>query len=198
MFVVWPTPQAEEAGVFAAFFLGLSEAACAGGVKLLRRVIPREAMMAALGGVSITFISMPFIFQIFETPAVALLPFGVVLLSWGSRVRLPLRIPGAAAALMLGAGIGWSLHLLGSNTDKFFGGGGGGSDQVVRVDNLPWPCFGLFRRAMRFDLYVHHLPNVLPLMLVNLISNLACVESAAQVGDDCYDATTARQICAFI
>ena len=56
-----------EARVPCAVRAGLCEILCAAGVKLLRRTIPKAAMMSALGGVAITFISMPFMFDIFQT-----------------------------------------------------------------------------------------------------------------------------------
>ena len=62
----------------------------------LRRHTPRAALLSALAGIAITFIAMLFVFQIFESPAVALIPMLIVLVTYAFRQRLPLVLRGGA------------------------------------------------------------------------------------------------------
>src|SRR5277367_677076 len=57
----------------------------------IRRHTPRAALLSALAGVGITFISMGFIFRIFSSPLIALFPALLVLIGYAGRVRWPRR-----------------------------------------------------------------------------------------------------------
>ena len=63
----------------------------------LRRHTPRAALLCALAGIALTFISMGFIFQIFSAPAIALIPMMIILIAYASRVKMPLGLPGEQA-----------------------------------------------------------------------------------------------------
>ena len=166
------------------FILGLFELPCVLLVSIFRRVIPKAAMMSALAGVSLTFISMTFVVQIFENPAIGILPLVLILVCYGSNVRLPFKLPAALVALLLGAMIAYifkwaGLGYLVPNEDiKSAGSSVAGvyfPTQTVTtvfsavVDPATWP-------------YVTSV--VLPMMLINLVNNIACVESARSVGDE--------------
>ena len=59
----------------------------------LYRFLPLPALMGA-----ITFIAMGFVFLIFASPAVAMVPMLLILVAYASRVQLPMRIPGGLVA----------------------------------------------------------------------------------------------------
>jgi AGZA family xanthine/uracil permease-like MFS transporter len=62
------------AGLFACLLNGLMEIAGAFVGDQVRRVTPRAGLLSSLAGIAITFIAMGFVFQIFASPAVALVP----------------------------------------------------------------------------------------------------------------------------
>ena len=106
-------PQlAWKAGVFACFLSGIMECIGAFIGDWLRRYTPRAALLSALAGIAITFISMLFVFQIFESPAIALVPMLIVLVAYASRQRLPLGLPGGLVAVIVGVALGWLFYLL--------------------------------------------------------------------------------------
>src|SRR5207245_2387180 len=59
---------------------------------------------------AITFISMGFVFQIFAHPWIALFPMLLLLATYGSRVRLPLGVPGGLAAVAIGTALAWMVR----------------------------------------------------------------------------------------
>ena len=193
------TGDAEKAyrtGLFACFMLGLLELPCVFLVAAMRRAIPRAAMMSALAGVSLTFISMTFAMQIFESPALAIVPMVVILVCYGSHVQLPFKIPAGLLALVLGAAIAWSLRLLGLSLfqplvvhPQAFSAKHGGvatddAGSAVLPPFLPKIMVGQVWEALMDPDSWPYLTVVLPMLMVNIVTNLSCVESAAAVGDD--------------
>merc|ERR1719331_2965884 len=70
---------------------------------LIRQTIPKPALLSALAGTSITFLTLQFIFQIFERPLTGFIPFIFIVLSFSATVRLPFGIPGGFFAILSGA-----------------------------------------------------------------------------------------------
>ena len=54
---------------------------------IIRRITPRAALLGTLAGVSITFISMRPALEMFMTPVIGLVCFGIVLAAWFGGVR---------------------------------------------------------------------------------------------------------------
>ena len=79
----------------------------------IRRFTPRAAMLGALAGISIAFISMRPAFQMWEVPWIAFISFGIILISWTANVRLPFGIPGGLAAVIVGTVIAWVVTMFG-------------------------------------------------------------------------------------
>ena len=92
-----------EAGVFACLLSGLFELAGAFCADPLRRSAPRAALLSALAGIALTFISMGFAFRIFASPAVALLPMLLIVIAYAGRIRLG--IPAGLLAIAIGVGV---------------------------------------------------------------------------------------------
>ena len=89
-----------QAGLFACFLSGIMETLGSFVGDWLRRQTPRAALLAALSGIAIAFIAMGFVFQIFATPIIALLPLVLILISYASGAKLPLGIPGGLVAVV--------------------------------------------------------------------------------------------------
>ena len=104
-------------GLVACFLNGVIEILAAFVAESVRRVTPRAALLSALSGIAITFISMDFTFKIFAQPLVALVPMAVIFVAYFSHQRLPLGLPGGMVAIAIGTMLGW---LLGTMDGKAF------------------------------------------------------------------------------
>ena len=96
-----------QAGLAWAFVIGVIILAGAFVGPTVRRYTPRAAMLGALAGISIAFISLRPAFQSWQVPWLSFLSLGIILVSWTARVRLPWGIPGGLAAVLLGTALAW-------------------------------------------------------------------------------------------
>ncbi|MEM9445179.1 MAG: NCS2 family permease [Verrucomicrobiota bacterium] len=100
-------------GLFACLVSGLLETIGAFCGDYIRRHTPRAALLSALAGIAITFIAMGFVFQIFASPIVALVPALLIILFYASNMKLPLNLPGGLVAVFVGTALAWILKSLG-------------------------------------------------------------------------------------
>jgi len=177
-------------GLACCFTLGVLELPCLFFVDRIRKVVPRAAMMSAMAGVSLTFIAMTFTVQIFSNPAVAIVPLTVILVCYGSNVQLPYKIPAGALALVLGTVIVFGAELLNielmdpasenSSKASVEAISSAGGDSVF----LPSSAVPDVLSALLDQRTWPYITVVLPLLIVNVVTNLSCLEGAAAVGDD--------------
>ncbi len=166
-----------QAGVFACLLSGILETAGAFVGPWLRRHTPRAALLSSLAGVAITFIAMGFIFQIFASPAIALLPMMIILLAYASRRRLPWGLPGGFVAVLVGTALAWGFKLLGYDffTQPYqpytFG--------FHPPQPVPTEFWAFFTSAKGWSF----MAVIFPMALFNLIGSLQNLESAEAAGD---------------
>jgi len=96
-----------EAGLAWAFIIGVIVTLGAFIGPTVRKYTPRAAMLGALAGISIAFISLRPAFQFFQVPWLGFFSLGIILISWMSNVRLPWGIPGGLAAVVIGTILAW-------------------------------------------------------------------------------------------
>jgi adenine/guanine/hypoxanthine permease len=169
--------EAWAAAVFANFLLALFELlVCSPLAHLVKAVIPTSSLFAALAGTGITFLTLNFVFNIFMHPLTSLLPFMVILMSFSAEIRFPGGLPGGFVALLLGVGLGWvsnHFHLQPSPVIP-------AADKL----SLALPSLQLEAIIMGSRHYGQVISVVLPLGILNLINNLAAIESAAVTRDE--------------
>ena len=167
-----------QAGLVACIGSGIIECAGAFVGDWLRRNTPRAALLAALGGIAITFIAMGFIFQIFASPLIAIVPMFLIIIAYASKVRLPFGLPGGLLAVLLGVGLAWLLKLLGLPTFT------PAADAYEFGLYLPIPAFPeLVAGLTGPDSWKYFFIIVFPMGLFNAIGSLQNLESAAAAGD---------------
>jgi AGZA family xanthine/uracil permease-like MFS transporter len=166
-----------KAGLFACLLSGLMEIAGAFCGDFIRRHTPRAALLSSLSGIAITFIAMGFVFQIFASPAVGLVPMLLILICYAGRIRLPLDLPAGFAAVLLGALLAHGLRAVGWAPP-------GPPPSPVAVGFHPpvWAAGDLAGFLFSKEGWVH-LPVIIPMGLFNVIGSLQCLESAAAAGD---------------
>lgn len=166
-----------QAGLFACFLSGVMEAAGAFVGDWVRRYTPRAALLTALAGVAITFISMGFIFQIFAAPLLAILPMMMILVSYASGLKMPLGVPGGMLAVGTGIAIAWLLRALGVPSFE------PSSESYTFALHVPTPVpgdvFALFSSATGWK----YLAVIFPMGLFNVVGSLQNLESAEAAGD---------------
>jgi adenine/guanine/hypoxanthine permease len=165
------------AGLFACFMSGVMETLGAFVGDWLRRHTPRAALLSALAGIAITFIAMGFVFQIFATPLIALLPMMLILINYASGIKLPLGLPGGLVAVLVGTGCGWALRLGGWNyfpaqTEAYH-------FQFCFFTSSLDELFSFFTSPTGWK----YMAVILPMGLFNVIGSLQNLESAEAAGD---------------
>jgi AGZA family xanthine/uracil permease-like MFS transporter len=163
-------------GVFACFLSGIVQTAGAFCTDWLRRHTPRAALLCPLAGIAIAFLCLGFILRIFQTPELALLPTVIILAVYGSRIRLPFRIPGGLPCILAGVTLVVVLRAL-------------------NLYHLPSPPalipLGIhFPQPVNIFEFLRHgegwgyLSIILPMSALDTIVSLQILESVKVAGDD--------------
>lgn len=152
--------------------IGLVKTALAFAGDWTRRVVPRAALLGSIAGVAILLITYLPALKLVRDPLVGLVALGVLLLALFGGVRMPLGVPGAFAAVVVGATVYWSRAALGA--------GPGATHAAAWVLALPWPTLawlGVLKQALPY------LSVAVPLALVTIIGGIDNTESATAAGD---------------
>ena len=162
-------------GVFACFLSGIVQTAGAFCTDWFRRHTPRAALLCPLAGIAISFLCLGFVLQIFQTPELALLPSVIILAVYGSRIRLPFRMPGGLLCVIAGViliALLKALHLYHLPVAPEFPLG----VYVPRPVNL----FEFLRHGEGWQ----YLSIILPLSALDTMVSLQILESVKVAGDD--------------
>jgi len=159
-------------GLVACFLSGVIEIAGAFIAESVRRVTPRAALLSALAGIAITFISMDFTFKIFAQPRVALVPMAVIFVAYFSHQRLPLGLPGGMVAIAIGTALGWALGIMNSEAIAFH-------------SSLSLPTFtgASLWEALTHPAFLNYFSVIFPMGIFNVVGSLQNIESAEAAGD---------------
>jgi AGZA family xanthine/uracil permease-like MFS transporter len=155
--------------------IGLIKTVLAFGGDLARRVVPRAALLGSIAGVAILLIAfLPFL-KVLADPLVGLTALVILLLALMGRLRMPLGMPAAFAAVTAGTAIFWGRAWAGHSD-----GGTHLAELALRLA-LPWPTLD----------WLHALPATLPYLslalpfaMVTIIGGIDNTESAAAAGDE--------------
>src|SRR5450432_394667 len=149
---------------------------------LIRRITPKAALLGALAGVSITFISMKPALEMFMTPVVGVVCFAVILIGWFGGVKYG-GIPAGLVAIAVGTLIAWGSNLFGFNF--------GGMKLEALKDSFstfsfsaPTPVVGLVFGGLHWDLLKVILVTAIPFGIYDLVEAMDNVVSASAAGDE--------------
>lgn len=168
-------------GICSIFISGLFKFACALGSGWIRRVVPRAGLLGSLAAIALVLISFLPLLEVLEYPQVGMISLAVILTTLVARVRLPLKVPGALGAMIVGCVVYYAMLWTGAITapEPSFD-----SAQAL----LPTGWFSAFSfewlGALRES--VNYLPLVIPFALGTVVGGIDCTESAAAAGDE-YD-----------
>ena len=160
----------------AGFLGGLIEIGASFCGAWVRRHTPRAALLSALAGAAITFISMGFIFQIFSSPLIALFPALLVLIGYAGRVRWPFSLPTGFIAVVVGIVAAWMLRAF----------------HLAPMPEWPKSSLGFYppqpmvggMLALLGDARVWRYAAVfIPMAVLNVVGSIQNLESAEAAGD---------------
>jgi adenine/guanine/hypoxanthine permease len=161
-------------GMAATIAIGLAKLALAFAGDWARRVVPRAALLGSIAGVSILLIAFLPMLKILRDPAIGLVALVLLLLALVGRVRMPLGLPGAFVAVLVGTAIFWGRVWLGL--------GPRGTIALSPLGlSLPWPTLG-WLEALPATL--PYLSIALPFALLTIVGGIDNTESAAAAGDE--------------
>ena len=166
-----------QVGLFACFLSAVMEIAGAFAGDWLRRHTPRAALLCALSGIALTFISMGFVFQIFSSPAVAIVPMMIILIAYASRAKMPLGLPGGLVAVLTGTVLAWGLRSFGLFPMP------PAAENVKLGFHFPVPALSNFFALMTDPRGWRYMSVIFPMGLFNVIGSLQNLESAEAAGD---------------
>lgn len=164
-------------GLSACVLSGVFEIAGAFAGGWLRRNTPRAALLSALAGIAITFISMGFVFQIFARPWTALFPALLLVTTYASRTRLPLGVPAGLTAIVVGTALAWLVRAV---EPSLFAPS---PAHFALALHLPVPVPSDAFRMLATARGYQYLAVVFPMGLFNVIGSLQNLESAEAAGD---------------
>jgi AGZA family xanthine/uracil permease-like MFS transporter len=149
---------------------------------IVRKITPKAALLGALAGVSITFISMKPALEMFMTPMVGVVCFAIILLSWFGGVKYG-GIPAGLVAIAAGSLIAWGSNLFGLNF--------GGMSALALKDSfktfgfsVPHPVLGLVLGGLHWSFLKIILVTAIPFGIYDLVEAMDNVVSASAAGDE--------------
>jgi adenine/guanine/hypoxanthine permease len=149
---------------------------------VIRRITPKAALLGALAGVSITFISMKPALEMFMTPVVGFVCFAVILVSWFGGVKYG-GIPAGLVAIAAGTLIAWGSNLFGLNF-------GAMSADTLKSSfdtfgfSAPTPVIGLVLGGLHWSFLKTILVTAIPFGIYDLVEAMDNVVSASAAGDE--------------
>jgi AGZA family xanthine/uracil permease-like MFS transporter len=168
-----PNRVAWQAGLVACFACGAIELTGSLVAERIRRVTPRAAMLATLGGIGLSFLAMGFLLESFSRPIVGIATIAVMFILYFGRIRLGRGVPGIALAVLIGTVLSWIIGLapVGKNPGAHLGLA------------LPHPVLGELWHGLASRQLLTSISIILPTGLLGWLASLQNIESAEAAGD---------------
>src|SRR3984885_2637428 len=146
-----------------------------------RKITPRAALLGTLAGVSITFIAMRPALEMYQTPAIGLVCFAIILLSWFGGVKYFRGIPAGLVAIAVGMIIAWGSNLFGLGLGCLSVKGVG--DAFANF-GFSVPLSAVNQVFSGFEFLGVILVTAIPFGIYDLVEAMDNVESAEAAGDE--------------
>src|SRR5882724_11811553 len=154
---------------------------------IVRKITPKAALLGALAGVSISFISMKPALEMFMTPLVGVVCFAIILVAWFGGIKYG-GVPAGLVAIAGGALIAWgSTALAGVFHFAPIGGmtveGLKSSFQTFGF-SVPHPAVSLVLGGLHWSFLKTILVTAIPFGIYDLVEAMDNVVSASAAGDE--------------
>jgi AGZA family xanthine/uracil permease-like MFS transporter len=173
--------MAWKVGLLASFLSGLIEFFGSFVAETIRKITPRAALLSALSGIAITFISMDFLIRTYHNPLVAFIPLGIILVQYFGKIVFPFKIPGGLLAVIAGTILAW---MSGSWSDKPMMSSAMVSSSISHF-GFYFPVFSILDlvSVLNTEHIAHYAAVIIPMGITNVIGSLQNIESAEAAGD---------------
>ncbi len=143
----------------------------------IRAAVPRAGLLGSIAAIALVLIAFLPSLEVFSNPVVGFVSFGIVLMTLVARVRFPLKLPGAFAAVVIGTAVFYLMYFGGAvPADKLH------LSQSFAVGlSLPVPTLG-FIEGLKFAW--EYLPVAIPFAVAIIVGSVDVTESAAVTGDE--------------
>lgn len=162
-----------QAGMVACLGSGLIEASGAFCAQLLRRWLPRAALLSTLAGIALGYIALGFLLRTYAQPVVGLTVLAIILATYYGKLRLP--VPGGLLAVLVGIVLAWGTGLVQLEPTAW-------AEQLAQVGLRP-PHLELGALWQGRGQLLPWLGVIVPMGLFNLLGSLQNLESAEAAGD---------------
>jgi AGZA family xanthine/uracil permease-like MFS transporter len=149
---------------------------------IVRKITPKAALLGALAGVSITFISMKPALEMFMTPMVGVVCFAIILVSWFGGVNFG-GIPAGLVAIAAGSLIAWGSNLFGLHLGDMSADALKSSFDTFGFA-VPMPAVGLVLGGLKWSFLKTILVTAIPFGIYDLVEAMDNVVSASAAGDE--------------
>ena len=149
---------------------------------IVRKITPKAALLGALAGVSITFISMKPALEMFMTPTIGVVCFAIILVSWFGGIKYG-GIPAGLVAIAAGTLIAWGSNLFHLNYGGMSLDALKGSFQTFGFA-IPHPVIGLVMGGLHWSFLKVILVTAIPFGIYDLVEAMDNVVSASAAGDE--------------
>jgi adenine/guanine/hypoxanthine permease len=149
---------------------------------IIRRITPKAALLGALAGVSVTFISMKPALEMFMTPMVGVVCFAVILVSWFGGVKYG-GVPAGLVAIAAGTLIAWGSNIFGLHYGEMSADALKGSFETFGFA-VPHPVIGLVLGGLHWSFLKTILVTAIPFGIYDLVEAMDNVVSASAAGDE--------------
>ena len=148
---------------------------------IIRKITPRAALLGALAGVSIAFISMRPALDMYMTPLIGIVCFAILLAGWFGGVRYWKGVPAGLVAIAVGSAIAWVSTAPRPKLRRHERGQCIGNAFSSFGFSLPLPAFGHVFSGFEFIGVI--LVTAIPFGIYDLVEAMDNVESAEAGGD---------------
>ncbi|MGL4388572.1 MAG: xanthine permease [Brevinema sp.] len=139
----------------------------------IQKYIPRQALLASLAGIAITYISMGPFGQVFTTPYIGLLCFAIVVVGWLAGKSFG-KIPSGLLTIIVGTTLAWATGYMDIEAFK---------ESVSNINPAFPTLIPLKYFTMGFELLGPFVAAAIPLAIYDFLESLDNVESAAVSGE---------------
>ena len=140
---------------------------------IIKKNVPRAAMLGALAGFALTFISGNPIGEVFTTPYIGLVCFIILMVGWLAHKRLPFNMPTGAFAILVGTILAWATGYMSPDSVV----------DAVHNFNIPFPSLMVSQFVKGFGYIAPYLPAAIPLGIYDFLESMDNLESADAAGE---------------
>ncbi|MCB1147625.1 MAG: hypothetical protein KDK38_12565, partial [Leptospiraceae bacterium] len=163
-------------GMAVMIWMGIVKIAASFVGRYIQKIVPEAGLLGSLAGIGIVWLSANQFIKTMELPLVGLLSLSLVLLTLVSTYKLPGKIPGAAAAVILGVAV---YHTL-----PFWQGAAVHQSTGENILSFSFPMFQAGGLQVLFTDSLRYLPVAIPFGLLTIIGGINVTEGARLAGDD--------------